>query len=98
MAADAPTGRYESLENGSESATCGGFYFCGELVYQRLERHYMARQEISLEQIARILAFHLGAEKIRGTLRAGDEHRRGKDAQEVLAKRLAPSLSAPNEC
>ena len=75
----------------------GCFYVGGELVDQRVERHYLAGQEISLEQIARIFAFHIGTEKIRGAFRIGDEHRRCKDAEEILAQRVAPLLPAPNE-
>ena len=94
MAADAAAGSDRFLENWIVSLGAGGcFYFGGELVDQRVERHYLARREISLEQIARIFAFHLGTKKIRRTFRVGDEHRRCKDAEEVLTQRMAPSAA-----
>ena len=97
MAADPPTGGYGSLENRSGSLARGCSYFGGELVDQRVERHYLARQDISLEQIARIFAFRISTEKIRGTLRTGDEHRGSEDTEEILAKWVAASMPPPNE-
>ena len=65
MAADAATSRDRSLENKRVPFSRGRVHIRGELVHQRSERHYVARQKISLEQIARISPLHRRAEKSR---------------------------------
>src|SRR5438477_354663 len=57
MARDATANCDPPLENESAPQTGGSFHFDRELVDERVERHHLAGSKISLEQVARILAF-----------------------------------------
>ena len=61
----------------------GGVHNNRELVHERFERHHVARQKISLEQIARISPVRLGAERSWRNIRDGNQHRRYKNAQKI---------------
>ena len=65
MVADAATGGDRFVENKALPFGRRRFYVSRELVHQRPERHYLARQKISLEQIARVSAVRRRAEKSR---------------------------------
>ena len=97
MAADAATGRDRSLENKSLPSPRRGFHFGGELVDQRIERHYLARRKISLEQIARVHSLHLGTKKMRRNVRACDGHQRSRNPNEISTQRLAFYVTAATE-
>ena len=88
MAADAATGRDRSLEN-ARPLPRRGIHNDRELVHERIERHRVAGQKISMEQIARISRF-VAAPKEAGEIRDGDQHRLTQNAQK-LTKRLAPA-------
>ncbi len=63
MAAYAATGGDRSLENGAFPFPRRRIHNCRQLVHERLERHCMARQKISLEQVTRISSVRLRAER-----------------------------------
>src|SRR6266496_585609 len=65
MAADAPTSGDWSMASKTLPFPRGRAHIRGQLVHQRSERHYLARQKISLEQIARVSSLHCSAEKSR---------------------------------
>src|SRR5262249_31243850 len=90
------TSRHRPLENGAPPSS-RRVHHSGELVHQRFERHYLARKEISLEQITRISPIHRSAKKSRGNIRNGNEHRPYKNAPKIRAKRLASDFTAANE-
>src|SRR5262249_16259513 len=97
MAAHAATRRNRSLENGAPPFSSRRVHHSGELVHERFERHYLARQKISLEQITRVSTVHSRGEKSRRNIRDGNQHRRPTNAKEIRAKRLAPDFAAANE-
>ena len=76
MVAHAATSRHRSLENRAFPFPRGRVHNCRELVHERFERHHLARQKISLEQVARISPVHRRAEKSRRNIRDGYQHRR----------------------
>ena len=75
MAAHAATSGDRSLEDGPFAFSRGGVHNNRELVHERFERHHVARQKISVEQIARISPVRLRAEKSRRRIRDGNQHR-----------------------
>src|SRR5437868_1647666 len=85
------------LENESDTQTAGSFHFDRKLVDQRVERHHLAGSKISLEQIARILAFRGRAEKGRSDLRTCDQHSRPMRARKIRTQRLAFGLTVADE-
>ena len=86
MAAHAATSRDRSLENRAVPFSRGRIHNSRELVHERFERHHLARQKISLEQIARISPVHLRAERSWRNIRDGNQHRRYKNCAENLSK------------
>ena len=58
VAANATTSGDRSLANKTFPFSRGRVYIRGQLVHQWSERHYVARQKISLEQIARVSPLH----------------------------------------
>src|SRR5207248_6186773 len=97
MAADTPTGSHRSLENTPSSLAHCRFHVGGELIHKQFERHYLARRQISLEQVPRIFTFCLGTKEVRRNVRTRDEHRGRQDTREICAQWLAAALSASTE-
>jgi hypothetical protein len=75
--------RHRSLEDGPFAFSRGSVHNNRQLVHKRSERYYVARQKISVEQIARISAVHFGAKRSRRNIRDGDQYRRYKHAQKI---------------
>src|SRR5207244_7014939 len=97
MARDATANCDPPLEDESAPQTGGSFHFDRELVDERVERHHLAGSKISLEQVARILAFRGRAEKGRRDVRTCDQHSRPKRARKIRTKRLAFGLTVADE-
>src|SRR5437879_12991208 len=89
MARDATANCDPPLENESAPQTGGSFHFDRKLVDERVERHHLAASKISLEQVARILAFRGRAEKCRRGVRTCDQHSRPMRARKIRTQRLA---------
>src|ERR1700719_1895211 len=97
MARDATANCDRPLENESGPQTSGSFHFDRKLVDERVERHHLAGSKISLEQVARILAFRSRAEKGRRDVRTCDQHSRPTGARKIRTQRLAFGLTVADE-
>src|SRR5581483_10404529 len=86
-----------SLENQPGSAPRRRLYHRSQLVNQRQERYRLARQKISVEQVARISSLHRCAKSCRRNVWTGDQPERCATAAEIRAKWLAPRFAVANE-